>query len=317
MPRQDRYSTSRRVRRRLLVYALPAVLVGAALAFFAGYRLASAPRAKGKKAAATGVIVETVARTKALDLLDRAYTARFEDRKEDAAELLRQARSVDPAVPGADMIAAELASDTLNFSDLRKFATRAATQKQYAGQARALLALEKWLTRSADALEALSFADAVRALFDESCNDGPFDPLTRFFYADVLRQTGRLEEGNARALEAFRRLHPWHSATMISVKSALAKDEAGTASEVAAQQGQGTNYSADSAAVALRRALNSQTDATDQVAALGRLLTAKQLDILFLDSAFAGASGAGAFSGQSSFGCLPGDSAPTGGVSHP
>jgi tetratricopeptide (TPR) repeat protein len=273
----------------MLVALIIATIMCSALAFFAGYQ-AGGKGARSRKTAdalrlPAALPPDSPARATALDLLDQAYAARFEGRQEDAVELLRRARSADPLVPGADLVAAEIAFDARNFSDLRKFTARAAKQEHYAGQAHALLGLEKWLTRNTASVEASSSEEA-KALFATACRESPYDPLVLFFYGDILRESGQHDEGKRRALEAVYRLHPWHSALVVSLKAALAADEARLPLNIT--DSPVSNAPARDAVLALRNAVRAGSDAQSQSSALRRFVTVGQLELLASDSAFEG-----------------------------
>ena len=265
-------------------WLVPFVVVLAILgSFFFGYQSGKVPHLARTGAPAPAASADADARASALDLLDQAYAARFEHRADDAVDLLRRARDADPLLPGIDIAAAELAFDTRNFSDLRKFAGRA-RKGQYAGQANALLGLEKWLARNSADLDAASLLQDVSSLFTAAGSENYFDPAPRFFYGDVSRESGQHEEGNRYAHEALHRLEPWHSSLVISLKSAMAADEAGL--PPAATDSPLTNIGAREAVLGLRAALaKGAPDMGERIARLRGFLTAQQAALLLSDPA--------------------------------
>lgn len=251
--------------------------------FFLGYQSGKVPRLARAGAPPPAASADADARASALDLLYQAYAARFEQRTDDAVDLLRRARDADPLLPGIDMAAAELAFDTRNFSDVRKFAGRA-RKGQYAGQANALLGLEKWLTRDSADFAAASLIDDVSRLFAAASEENYFDPLILFFCGDVLRESGQHDAGKRRAEEAQHRLQPWHSSLLISLQAALAADEAGL--PPAATDSPLANIGAREAALGLRAALaKGAPDMGERIARLRGFLTAQQAALLLSDPA--------------------------------
>lgn len=275
--------------------ALAGVIVGVLAAFFGGYIFGSSGPQSGIEATQpslqTAVPSDPAARATALELLEQAYAARFEQRPKEALALVRRARETDPMVPGADLVAAEIAFDTRQFADLREYALRAVRLRQYAGQANALLGLEKWLTRSTDSFGASASFDDAAGLFATAAGDSHFDPLIRFFHGDVLRESGQHDEGKQRAQESLLRLHPWDSATIISLKSALATDEANLA-PVAAES-LVVSAGARDASLGIRKAI-VQGDIGSASTEAGRLrvfVTTQQVNFLLSDPALGTAQG--------------------------
>jgi len=275
--------------------ARTAAVAGILAAFVGGYQFGNSAQRPGVDAKPaplqTTVPSDPAARATALALMEQAYAARFDQQPEEALALVRRARDADPIVPGADLVAAELAFDTRQFVDLREYALRAVRLRQYAGQAKALLGLEKCLARSADSFgSSASFEDAA-GLFAAAATDSHFDALIRFFHGDVLRESGQHNEGKQRAQEALGRLHPWDSATIISLKSALAMDEANLA-PVAAES-LVVSAGARDAAVGIRKAI-VQGDIGSASTEAGRLrgfVTTQQATFLLSDPALSTVQG--------------------------
>lgn len=258
--------------------------------FFLGYQSGKVPRLARAGAPPPAASADADARASALDLLDQAYAARFEQRTDDAVDLLRRARDADPLLPGIDMAAAELAFDTRSFSDLRKFAGRA-RKSQYAGQANALLGLEKWLTRDSGDFAAASFLDDVSRLFAAASEENYFDPLILFFCGDVFRESGGHDVGNQRAHAALHRLNAWDSSLLISLRAALAADEAGL--PPGATDSPVTNLDARDAVLALRAALTEEVPYPGGKADRVRgFLTVRQARLLLSDPVIGSNAGA-------------------------
>ena len=291
--RSSRQSSRRPPRRRgwgLQAGAVVGVLAAVALAFVGGYKFGSARNAFRGAAkddpSQASAPSDPAARAAALDLLDQAYAARFEERPEDALALAQRARAADPRVPGVDLVVAEVAFDSRRFADLRKYAQRAVEQKQYAGEAQTLLGLEKWLTRnSADFAAASLIDDDVSRLFNLAGEENYFDPLPRFFHGDTLRESGQHDAGKRRADEAQHRLQPWHSSLLISLKAALAADEAGL--PLHATDSPVTNLGARDAVLGLRAAvIEGAPETGDRATRLRGFLTIQQAKLLLSDPAF-------------------------------
>lgn len=268
--------------------AVIGVLAAVALAFVGGYEFGG-PRTAIRSAAKENLSrasapSDSAARAAALDLLDQAYAARFEERPEDALALVQRARAADPNVPGVDLVVAEIAFDSRRFADLHKYAQRAVERKQYAGQAHTLLGLEKWLTREPDDLATASFFDDVSRLFNTASEKNYFDPLILFFYGDVLREAGQHDVGNQRAHEALHRLNAWDSSLLISLRAALAADEAGL--PPGATDSPVTNLDARDAVLGLRAALiEGAPDTGNKAGRLRDFLTFQQAKLLLSDPA--------------------------------
>lgn len=270
---------------------LTGLVAGALAAFVGGYHVGGLGLQAGRGAAQATDPSDPAARATALELLEQAYSARFNQQPLEALALVRRAREADPMVPGADLVAAEIAFDTRQFADLREYALRAVRLRQYAGQANALLGLEKWLTRSAHSFGAsASFEDAA-GLFATAAADSHFDPLIRFFHGDVLRESGQHDEGKRQAQESLHRLHPWDSASILSLKSALATEEANT--PPGAGDSLAVNAGARDAALAIQRATarGDSRAATEEAGRLRSFVTTRQADFLLSDPALGAVSG--------------------------
>jgi hypothetical protein len=166
-------------------------------------------------------------REEALVAFDEALHAAYERRFGEAGRALARAEAVDPALPGVDIARGIIAFDSGNLPEVHAAARSALAKGQFLSDANMLLGLEAWAVRSGDQASLSTAAANASASFSAAAEAAFFSAPPWYFWGDVLRYSGREDEGLDRARGALHRLHPWDSATLVSAKLLLAADEAG------------------------------------------------------------------------------------------
>lgn len=259
-------------------------LIGCALltlAFLAGFFWP----ATAKTARTTGPRpLPAAQREAALAKIDDAVRAKADDRLDEAATLAGEARRLDPAVRGSDLIAAEIAFRQQR-SDLLRSATEEAMRRgENVSDALLLEGLDSWMSRG---LKRQSSAEAIESALrrlDRAAAGDLSNPAVWFFRGEVMREGGRTREAHRSLLSALHRQQPWLGTEFLSAKLALAREEA-----------LGDNAPPAPAAdlppaAALRRALARAQDPAPALAVLAGRLTAWQSRQILDDPAFGGAA---------------------------
>lgn len=212
----------RRPERLLALAAVPAVLAG----FLAGYWWHSSG-ARAQREGVDRARAVSAATWTAVDAIDEAVRAKYEKRASGALSALDRARRADPAVPGLEVVFAEIAFDEKQFAEMRVAAAEAKKKSDHAAAANVLLGMDKWRDRGRRDREMAAAADSACVYFDDAAEEDFFAAQARFFGGDVLRYAGREKEGGRRALSALHRFGPWDSSDVIAAKAILASAEAG------------------------------------------------------------------------------------------
>lgn len=307
MPRSSSIPLHRRSRRarrspkmRRLAWVAVALLI-TLWAFGGGYLW----RQLRTKSAAAGKTTEQAVpeqRAQALELLDRAVTARHGELTNEAVRLALDAQRLDADVPGAALFLAEMSLRAGDAEGLNAAANEALTQENSSADAQLLLALSAWMLRGQRGSE-----DAGRAstqLLAEAAEAELANNQVRFFAGDLLRAIGQPAEAHANLLGSLFRQAPWDSTALLVAKLWLALEEAGPdvqagaadRSGVALDTGpEGEIYGA--AAVRLKELLDRGTGTAASLDELRTVLTAKQASLLLGDPAM-GAAGTAANKGD-------------------
>lgn len=222
----------------------------------------------------------------AFAVLDRAVRAWHEGLTNEAWRLAKDAQRVDPTVPGAALLQAEmslLASDTEGVSIA---ANEALAQETYAADARLLLALNAWMLRGKTGTEDAG-RSATRFLAEASEAELANNQV-RFFASDLLRAIGRPGEAHASLMGSLHRQGPWDSISLLTAKLWLTLQEAGPKAKSGAALATGREGEIFGAsAVQLLGAIREKRDAAAPAGALQSVFTAKQIALLSSDYALA------------------------------
>jgi len=172
-------------------------------------------------------------RAEALRLLDEAARARHEERFREAANAATAARRLDEKLPGIDALMAEMAFQRQDSEATEEAARAALDRGENSSSANLLLALNAWRTRALRGKSATEAAEEAGRLLSESAQTQPSDESVWFFWAEIMRLTGRGDEAQRRMLGAMHRLQPWRSAAIVAAKRQLAASEAAGADGLA------------------------------------------------------------------------------------
>ncbi len=228
-------------------------------------------------------------RAQALQLLDRAVTAKHGELTNEAVRLALDARRLDADVPGAALFLAEMSLRAGNAEGVNAAEKVALAQENYSADAQLLLALNAWMLRGQR-----GSGDAGRTstqLLAEASEVELANSQVRFFAGDLLRAIGQPAEAHASLLGSLHRQGPWNSSALLIAKLWLALEEAGPKAQSGAALATGREGEILGAnAVQLQRAGRQQGegDKVRLVRALQSVFTAKQVDDLSSDPALAG-----------------------------
>lgn len=264
--RQRERELERRRRRHDIRFAAVGALL-LLVAFLGGYFWPSTTRSARAQDAPP---IDPARREAALAKIDDAVRAKASERLDDAAALASEARRLDPAVRGADLIAAEIAFRQQKSDVLRSATTEALRRGDNVSDALLLQGLDSWMSRG---LKGQSSAEAVESAarkLDDASEGDLSNPAVWFFRGEVMREGGRVRESHRSLLAALHRQQPWLGAEFLSAKLDFAREEARRADAPAAP-------AADlPPAAVLRRALATGADPSSALSALAGRLTAWQ-----------------------------------------
>jgi hypothetical protein len=254
--RQHRQAQRRAYRRLMLVCGASLALVAAsAAAGFAWGRSSSAVRQSVSATTIDPAIAEQKAR--ALALMDEAVKAKFQERTGEALASIARAKSAYPGIMGTELLSAAIAvesDDADKASETTRLASDALARGEDEASARLLLAMGTWLQAGSGLSGRFdSRANALRRM-EEAAGAGPWEPTTQFFWGEFLAFSGDTEASQAKWQGALHRLQPWHSHSMLALKSSLAASEASarSSSGTADRPGRGAQPSPEDFALALR-----------------------------------------------------------------
>ncbi|MBU3665141.1 MAG: hypothetical protein FGM15_04575 [Chthoniobacterales bacterium] len=163
-------------------------------------------------------------KTGALKLMDDAVRAKREELYDKALQLADGARAADPDVPGAELIAAEIALERKQPLALESAARAALQRGDDAAGAKVLLALNTWMLRAQPG-KVMDPADAARELLEEACAELPFNGTAYFFLGELDRILGRTSAAHANFLSALHRFGPWTSSSALQSRMQLVSEE--------------------------------------------------------------------------------------------
>lgn len=229
---------------------------------------------------------DSLQRSQALRHLDRAVEARYNQLWSEATRFAYYARETDPATPGVDIFIGDMALERDDINAIGTAARAALRHQPASANAKLLLAIQAWILRGrTGASEAGAAAtQTLREAATDELSNGP----VRFFAGDFLRAIGQPAEAHANLLGGLHRLHPWESSALIAAKLWLAVEEAESWDRpIAAILSEPNVERFGSPTADLRRSIVGSVDVTPAVSQLRRLFTAKQIEVLSRDTAFA------------------------------
>lgn len=284
--RMSRRAQRRQQLRRRALWAVVSLII--LCAFGAGY-LWRQMRSKGWAFKEAAHQVTRPQHAQALEVLDRAVTARYRGMTNEAVRLAMDARHLDPEVAGGALFVAEMALRRGALEDSTASAFEALRREEYAGDARLILALNAWMRRGQAGAEAAGRSSTQ--LLAEAAEAELANNQVRFFAGDLLRAIGQPAEAWANLTGSLHRLFPWDSAAVIAAKLWLALEEAGLAgdSNAALSPGAKEDYFG-SAAARTQRMLRTDGDLASAFDALQAVFTPKQAVWIMSDPALAGAA---------------------------
>lgn len=274
-------------RKRAIVVACTVISLGLLSSFAAGYfwKVWPALRAESKKAEPAAA-AQGPRSPEALALVNAAIAARHEGRTDEALESSRKAVEVDPGVPGADILAAEIAFARSDSEGVRRAASRAIDRRARTADAKLLLALDAWMARGKEKRLSNVEIFAVQ-LMNEAAEIEPSNASVCYFRGELQRTLGRSDDARRSMLGSLYRLQPWASSDILAAKLCLASGEAGQPEASAPAAGQ--------ALAALRQALRDGQDPQPALDQLRGSTTSWQRRVLLADMGFAEFSGPRAF----------------------
>jgi tetratricopeptide (TPR) repeat protein len=212
-------------------------------------------------------------------LLERAVQARHAELNDEALRLAVEARNIDPDVPGAALLAAEMALSQGDTEIAVAAAKEALEQAQYAADALLILALNAWRMRGQSGVDAADAASTqlLTGAADAELSNG----AVRFFAGDLQRAIGRPDEAHRSLLGGLYRQEPWQSAALLTAKLALSIDQAGGAGSAALLDVGEEAEVFGASATALGRAQRESVDRARS--AVCGIFTHKHLEILARD----------------------------------
>jgi hypothetical protein len=229
---------------------------------------------------------DSVQRSQALRLLDRAVEAKYNQLWSEATRFAFDARETDPATPGVDIFIGEMALERDDINVMGSAARAALRQQPASANAKLLLAIQAWILRGRTG--ASEAGAAATQTLQEAATDELSNGAVRFFAGDFLRAIGQPAEAHANLLGGLHRLHPWESSALIAAKLWLAVEEAESWDRpIAAVLSEPNVERFGSPSADLHRSIAGSVDVASAASALRRLFTAKQIEVLSRDPAFA------------------------------
>jgi hypothetical protein len=211
-------------RRQRLVHAVlwaGAMLV--VLAFVGGFAWRSGWLRKPAVEGAP-VVVGSAERAEAYRLFDEAVRARHEERLQGAFNAINEARRLDPDLPGLDLFVGEIAWEKREVATVQRAARESLRRGHNESASKLLLALEKWMSRSAQ--DTVTVGASVRELLAEAAEASPSNTAALFFHGELSRLLGDGAMAHRALLGALRRQTPWSSTALLATKWQLAAAEA-------------------------------------------------------------------------------------------
>lgn len=219
--------------------------------------------------------------TEALRLFDEAVRARHEGREQSAMNSLIDARRADPALRGVDVLVAEIALDRKDLEALRSATKEALRRGENESSANLLNALSAWMRRDEQGTD--KAGSLAQQFLNDSVRAEPSSAAAYFFRGELGRFLGDGRLAYRYLLAALHRQQPWRSAELLRNKMHFASGESSDRRS-APIAGAPPTESAE-AALALRAAVQSNTDPTKAIDELSRTTSALHLKNLLADSA--------------------------------
>jgi hypothetical protein len=219
--KQLRGAKKRRARLVRGLGVLVAVIV-TVIAFAAGYQRKADLFAPLGSVQADGSVISGQ-NLQALERVDEAVRARYEERWQGAMNALREARLNDPAVRGVDVLLGEIAVEQKNPAALRQAAREALRRGENESSAYLLLALEAWMQRGETGTS--KAGDSAKQYLADAADDEPSNPAIYFFRGELSRLLGAAAEAQLGMVSALHRQAPWKSSALLALKVQLASRE--------------------------------------------------------------------------------------------
>jgi len=170
------------------------------------------------------VNIEESRRADALRSIDEAVRARYEERWQGAMNALREARQVDLAVRGVDVLLGEIALEQRDATTLRQATREALRRGENESSAYLLLALESWMQRGETGTA--KAGDSAKQHLADAAEAEPSNAAVYFFLGELNRLLGESGAAFSSLRGALARQEPWDSSALISVKMQLAARKA-------------------------------------------------------------------------------------------
>lgn len=225
-------------------------------------------------------------RERALRLADEAVRHAHAENWRDAYLSAARARSVDPFLPGMELVLGQMLFNVGDAQAAAAFARMAQKRDESSSAIAVLLGLEAWTRRGADPASVARAGLLSRLWMENEAASNLSDGALRFFLAEIDRLAGKPEPRDM--LQALHRFHPWESSVILDAKMHLAASEAGPQFN-AAHLGRGLRLNVSPQARAVKNLRRAALEDADQSAAqreLVSLFAERHLILLGIDSAF-------------------------------